>query len=68
MTLTTAGGVVKTYENAEKLFQLGDRPIGVAAFGIGALGERNIGSYIREFEMRDPDGGGLRKNERERGG
>ena len=56
VTLTTAGGVVKTYENAEKLFQLGDRPIGVAAFGIGALGERSIGSYIREFEMRDPDG------------
>ena len=48
------GGVAKTYENAEKLFQLGDRPIGVAVFGLGTLGNRSIGSYIREFETRDP--------------
>ena len=48
------GGVAKTYENAEKLFQLGDRPIGVAVFGLGTLGDRSIGSYIREFEVKDP--------------
>jgi hypothetical protein len=49
-------GIVKVYENAEKLFQLGERPIGVATYGLGALGMRSIGSYVREFEVRDPDG------------
>jgi hypothetical protein len=50
------GGVAKVYENAEKLFQLDDRPIGVATYGLGALGNRSIGSYLREFEARDPGG------------
>lgn len=50
------GGVVKVYENAEKLFQLAQKPVGIAAFGIGALGARNIGSYIREFEIQNPGG------------
>ena len=57
VTLSATGGrVAKTYENAEKLFQLGDRPIGVAVFGLGTLGNRSIGSYIREFEVKDPKG------------
>ncbi len=51
-----SGGVAKTYENAEKLFQLGDRSIGVAVFGLATLGNRSIGSYIREFEVKDPQG------------
>lgn len=54
VAISASGSVAKTYENAEKLFQLGDRPIGVAVFGIGTLGDRSIGSYIREFEIRDP--------------
>jgi len=45
-------GIAKVYENAEKLFQLGDKPIGIAIYGIGNLGTRSIGSYIREFEVR----------------
>jgi len=48
------GEVVKTYEHAVKLFQLGEKPIGVATYGIGALGDRIIGSYVREFEVEDP--------------
>ncbi len=48
------GEVVKTYEHAVKLFQLGEKPIGVATYGSGALGNRIIGSYIREFEIEDP--------------
>jgi hypothetical protein len=32
------GGVAKVYENAQELFQVADRPIGIAAFGLGALG------------------------------
>ena len=50
-----AGGVHKVYENADKLFQLGDKPIGIAAFGISLLGFRSIGSYINEFEAEDPE-------------
>ena len=57
VTLSAPGGsVAKTYENAEKLFQLGDRSIGVAVFGLATLGNRSIGSYIREFEVKDPQG------------
>ncbi len=49
------GGVLKVYEDAEKLFQLGDRPIGVATFGLGVIGNRTIGSYLREFVLSDPN-------------
>ena len=48
------GEVVKTYEHAVKLFQLGEKPIGVATYGAGALGNRIIGSYMLEFEREDP--------------
>jgi hypothetical protein len=50
----TGGSIMKIYENAEKLFQLGERPIGVACYGLGALGNRTVGSYLAEFESRDP--------------
>lgn len=49
------GNISKVFENAEKLFQLGDSPIGVAVYGLASLGERSLGSYLREFEIRDPD-------------
>jgi hypothetical protein len=48
------GSVLKTYENAEKLFPLGDRPIGVAIYGMAALGSRSVSSYLNEFEQTDP--------------
>lgn len=48
------GEVVKTYEHAVKLFQLGDKPVGIAIYGSAALGTRIIGSYIREFEIENP--------------
>lgn len=48
------GEILKVYENAEKLFQLGQKPIGIAAYGMGSIGPRNIGSYIREFELKNP--------------
>jgi len=54
-TLTNQQGeVVKTYEHAAKLFQLGSKPIGIATYGSGALGNRTIGSYIRQFEVENP--------------
>ena len=30
--------------------------MGIAAYGLSAIGERSIGSYIREFELKDPNG------------
>ncbi len=47
------GGVVKVYEDGEKLFQLGNKPIGIAIFGLGGFAARSIGSYIREFEVNN---------------
>jgi len=44
------GVAAKVYENADKLFQLGELPIGVAVYGIATLGTRTIGSFLREFE------------------
>ncbi len=56
ITVNNAQGlIVKVYENAEKLFQLGDCPIGLATYGLGTLGSRSIGSYVREFELKDPN-------------
>jgi hypothetical protein len=52
--LGDGGSVLKVYENAEKLFALGDRPIGVAIYGISALGSRSVSSYLNEFEQTDP--------------
>lgn len=52
VTVPAPGGV-KIYENAEKLFRIGNRPIGVAVYGLGALRARSIGSYLREFVVRD---------------
>ena len=50
-------GVVKTYEHAEKLFRLGQTPIGVAVYGIGNIGPRSIGSFIHEFgkKLTEPE-------------
>jgi len=56
VTVPAPGGVTKVYENAEKLFQIAGRPIGVAVYGLGALGTRTIGSYLREFQLKDPEG------------
>jgi len=44
----------KIYETADKLFQLGSLPVGVAVYGLGALGARNVGSYLTEFESTQP--------------
>jgi len=48
-------GVAKVYENAEKLFQIGERPIGIAIFGLGGIEARSIGSYLLEFEYENKD-------------
>lgn len=43
-------GVLKVYNEAEKIFQLCDFPVGIMTYGLGMLGERTLESYIREFE------------------
>lgn len=51
--VTVPGGdnsVLKVYENAQKIFQLGDLPIGIASYGLAALDNRSLGSYLSEFE------------------
>lgn len=49
------GGVLKVYEDADKLFALGERPIGVATYGVAVIGNRTVGNYLREFVVRDPN-------------
>jgi hypothetical protein len=48
-------GIPKILEHADKLFQIQARPIGVATFGLGALGNRSIGSHLREMQVDNPD-------------
>jgi hypothetical protein len=55
ITIPSPTGVAKVYEKADKLFQLKDLPIGVATFGLGTLQNRSIGSFLREFEINDPN-------------
>ena len=52
-------GVVKIYNHANKLLQLKDYPIGVAAWGSGNLGARTISSLIEEYANRQPTLGDL---------
>lgn len=40
---------VKSYENAQKLFQLGHLPVGVLTYGAGNIGRRSVESFVREF-------------------
>ena len=45
-------GPIKAYENAQKLFQIGALPVGVATYGIGNFGPRSVGSFLLEFGRR----------------
>jgi hypothetical protein len=50
------GPVIKVYEDAHKLFPLGNRPVGVAIYGTQLLGDRTIGNHLHEFVAKDPEG------------
>jgi hypothetical protein len=56
VTVVAGSDHVKIWENAEKLFQIADRPIGAAIYGLAGFGDRSIGSYLREFELSNPNG------------
>jgi len=43
-------GVFKVYQNAKKLFQFGNLPLGLLTYGIGNIGKKSIRTVIREFE------------------
>jgi len=43
-------GVLKTFYNADKLFQIGDLPIGVLTWGNAFIGPRTLESIVREWE------------------
>lgn len=53
VTVPAPGGVSTVYENADKLFQFGNRPIGIATFGLGSMEARSIGSYLRQFQLEN---------------
>jgi len=49
LTVTSANGVERVFEDGGKLFQIGKK-LGVATFGLAGLGGRSIGSFLHEFE------------------
>jgi hypothetical protein len=55
VTISFGPGNTNVYEDAEKVFQLGQKRIGIAIFGLAGIGDRSIGSYIREFELKNPN-------------
>lgn len=54
VTVSNTQGIQKVFEDAEKLFHLGDK-IAVATYGLAGLEGRSIGSFIREFEKSNPN-------------
>jgi hypothetical protein len=46
--------LVKAYENAQKLFHIGeDLPIGLLTYGIGNIGRRSVESFAHEFSRQE---------------
>lgn len=45
--------LIKSYENAQKLFQVGEFPVGVLTYGIGNIGRRSIESFVHEFSRAE---------------
>ncbi|MCI0608172.1 MAG: hypothetical protein L0Z71_03795 [Anaerolineae bacterium] len=43
-------GILKTYDNAQKLSHLNDYPIGTLTWGISQIGSRTVASLIKEYE------------------
>lgn len=41
--------LIKSYENARKLFQIAALPIGVLTYGAGNIGNRSVESFLGEF-------------------
>lgn len=48
----TGQGWVKSYDHAQKLFQIGRQPVAAMVWGAGNIGPRSVASYITEFNDR----------------
>ena len=44
---------VKSYENAQKLFQVANLPVGVLTYGGGNIGKRSIESFVHQFSRAE---------------
>jgi hypothetical protein len=44
---------VKSYEHAQKIFHVGDFPVGVLTYGVGNIGRRSIESFVHEFSRSE---------------
>ena len=60
--------LIKSYENAQKLFHIGDLPIGLLTYGVGNIGRRSIESFVHEFSRMEKKrvaaaGGGINVEE-----
>src|SRR5258705_11642407 len=53
VTLPGPAGVLKNLRKCREAFQLGDKPIGAAFFGLGSFGTRGMGSYLRQFHSQN---------------
>jgi hypothetical protein len=47
--------LIKSYENAQKIFHVGDLPIGVLTYGVGNIGRRSIESFVHEFSRAEKE-------------
>jgi len=47
-------GILKTYDNAQKLSHLKDFPIGTLSWGLSQIGSRSVASLIKEYEYSLP--------------
>lgn len=47
-------GVLKVYQNARKLFQFQQLPVGILTYGIGNLGNKSIETLLREYNGNHP--------------
>lgn len=56
VTVSFGPGKTNIYEDTEKIFQLGEKRIGIATFGLAGIGDRSIGSFVREFESVNFEG------------
>jgi hypothetical protein len=43
--------VLKVYQNATKIFQFQDAPVGILTYGIGNIGEKSIETLLREYNI-----------------
>lgn len=46
--------VLKTYQNARKLFQFQGLPIGILTYGIGNIEKKSIETLLRDFDRNNP--------------